>query len=290
MAINVGQNQGNAAFDALCRSLDQVAQDPQANGRGDASQSDSSVERARGLRQAQNGVERTAWLMSTTEWLSGDNPRGIVWAVNPLDISWNMAQRSVHSKNMIGTVLHVWPDNFRETFFDEFRITLNLQSGNIMPVWLGGGSAGIFGNFGPDKWAPSPGIANFYDFMQLVDAPKITNDGRANLVTIRYLSNLFPSLTLVGMFDSSGIRFSDTSSDPNQVVSWSADFIVYDTIPRLSDNSGKQLSNLTMLNQWMKHRVEGNKISSEKARQTGSGNGGATNTGSNPITTQSAGP
>ena len=153
-----------------------------------------------------------------------------------------MAQRAVHTKTLVGTVLHVWPNPTRNTFFDEPRLTFNLQSGNLMPV-----RASKFTN----QFEPSGGISNFYDFMQLVDAPKLTvgtgdQPPRANMVVIQYYSNLFPKLTLMGMFDPAGIRFSDTATD-NQITAWSADFVVYQTIPKLSSYSGQQTNPLIAL-------------------------------------------
>jgi hypothetical protein len=200
---------------------------------------------------AQNAVNRTAWVMSTTEWLSASPQRGIVWTANPSDITWNMAQRSTHSKNLFGTVMHVWPDNGRDTFFDELRLTLNLQSSNILPVRSKSAASG---------WVAPPGMGNFYDFMQLVDAPKLTSNGRANLVSIQYNSALFPQLTLLGMFDSSGIRFTDSSATPNQVSSWTADFIVYDTAPRLTSLSSGTQSNSSLLDLWFRQRVTNNAV------------------------------
>ena len=74
--------------------------------------------------------------------------------------------------------------------------------------------------------------------MNLVDAPKLTEQGEINYVTIRYHSTLFPELTLLGMIDPSGIRFTDSASSPHEVQSWSVDFIVQDTQPRLSISNG----------------------------------------------------
>jgi len=236
-SFGVNTDQANKEFENIANSLTKLQQDYAFNGRGDVSLSTSSSKRA-----AQNGVKRTPWIMSTTEWLLQRPPKGIAWEVNPNDISWSMAQRSVHTKTVIGTVLHVWPNASRGTFFDEVRITLNLQSGNLMPVRISG-----------NDFEPAGGIVNFYDFMQLVDAPKLTAGSenqppRANLVSIQYSSKLFPNMTLLGMFDPSGIKFTDSSQE-NQVTGWSVDFIVYDTVPKLSNFNGQQRSSLiTMWN------------------------------------------
>lgn len=243
--------QANSQFDQIVSALNNLQQNnaSQAQGKGDIPLANQGTFSS--VLAAQNAVRRTSWIMSTTEWLSGNPQRGLVWAANPADISWQMAQRSAHSKNLFGTVLHVWPDNGRDTFYDELRLTLNLQSSNILPVRSTTDSNG---------WVVPPGIANFYDFMQLVDAPKLTSTGRANLVSIQYNSNLFPSLVLLGMFDSSGIKFTDSSSNPNQVNAWSIDFIVYDTAPRLTSMSSGNQSNSTMLQLWLQKQIQGGNL------------------------------
>jgi hypothetical protein len=200
-------------------------------------------------RQGENGVIRDGWFMTTTEWINSAQPRGIYWNANPSDVSWKMGQRSAHSRNLYGTVLHVWPDSHRGTFYDEFRLTLSLQSGNLMPVYVTN-----------EGYKPSGGITNFYDLMQLIDAPKLTlgtaaNPPRANLVYIQYSSTLFPQLMLIGMFDSEGITFTDSSSAPSKVSAWSVSFIVYDTSPRLSSSEGSQQTNSAMLAKWVEQCI-----------------------------------
>lgn len=269
VASSTANPQANAYFDDVVRNLEQLAIDIETQGKTDTSLSRQNYDV--NARSEQNGVTRTPWIMSTTEWLTSNPPRAMLWAANPSDITWSMPQRSTHTKNMFGTVLHVWPDSGRDTFFDELRLTFTLQSGNIMPVWLGSSNnvgvstlESILGKSAlTDKsnWQLAPGLVNFYDFMLLVDAPKLTapdanGRSRTNVVSIQYSSNLFPSLTLMGMFDSAGIRFTDSSSSPNQVNSWQADFIVYDTYPRLSGNSDAgQTSNASLLSSWLDQRV-----------------------------------
>lgn len=232
-SFGVNTEQANKEFEAVADALTKLQNDYVTKGRGDKPLTATS-----GNRAAQNGIQRIPWLMSTTEWLTQNPPKGLVWQVNPGDVSWTMAQRSIHTKTIIGTVLHVWPNQARNTFFDEPRITLNLQSGNLLPVMIRNGT----------DFEPSGGIANFYDFMMLVDAPKLTvgtdtQPPRSNLVSIQYSSNLFPKITLIGMFDPTGIKFTDTSQD-NQVNGWSVDFIIYDTIPKLSTFNGQQTNPL----------------------------------------------
>lgn len=244
--FGVNSAQANAYYENIVKALDEVTQDTTPSG----GNSDAAIDMSSNPRHEQNGVVHEPWIMSTTEWLLKSPPTGIVWFANPSDVSWSMPQRAVHSKTMIGTVLHVWPNNNRGTFFDEFRLTLNLQAGNMMPVWSKN-----------NVWTASGGILNFYDFMQLVDAPKLTAGSasqppRINIVSIQYSSNLFPKLTLLGMFDPSGIKFTDSSASPTSVTSWSVDFIVYDTVPKLATYTG-QRSNTKMLQAWIDTKVKG---------------------------------
>jgi hypothetical protein len=181
-----------------------------------------------------NMVNRTPWVISTTEWLNppdGSAPKGIVLAANPTDVTWSMALRSSVSKNLGGTVTHVWPNTGRNTYYDEIRLSINMQSTSVIPVLSDNG-----------EWIASPGIANLYGMIRMLDQPRITQSGRANLVSIQYASNLFPSLTLLGQFDPRGLTFTDSSQDPNRVTSWSLEFIVYDSSPRLSNNFGQGFS------------------------------------------------
>jgi hypothetical protein len=181
-----------------------------------------------GVKQMSYHTNRVPWIMSTTEWL--EKGKGITWFCNPSDISWSMRLRQATTKNANSTVTHNWPNNNRGTHFDEFVITMTLQTGNLMHYNRANPRTDSLTNI------VSPGLVNFYDFLQLMDAPKLTANGRTNHVVIKYNSNIFPKLTLIGQFDPEGVKFNDTSQDPNNVNSWSVSFIVYDSNPRLSDN------------------------------------------------------
>lgn len=268
-------NQLNDQFKEICNGLNNLSKDPITQGTGEQRNTNYN----RGKKAEQNGTQRTPWVMTTTQWLSEKTPRALVWDVNPSDVTWSMPQRSMHTKNLYGTVLHVWPNTNRNTFYDEFRLHMNFQSGSIMPVFLPGSvinkKTGESRTGNGDSWIASGGLTNFYDFMQLVDAPKLTvgtekSPARANLVTIQYNSNLFPQLTLTGMFDSNGITFTDSSQEPNQVMGWSADFIVYDSMPRLSATTlDGQQSNLSLRQLWERMKITNNPSVSHYGRAQG---------------------
>jgi len=89
----------------------------------------------------------------------------------------------------------------------------------------------------------SHGLVNFYDFLNLVDAAKMTSTGEVNYVIIEYKSQIFPSLTLKGLFEPSGVKFVDSAENPAEVGSWTAEFLVYDCFPRLSACALQALTN-----------------------------------------------
>lgn len=177
------------------------------------------------------------WEMGCISWQGGGSAFGplqegevrtpakaIKFRCNPSDITWSMTQRSQEQKTKAGTVLHVWNDHDRKTYFNEPVITLNLQSGNILPVR---------NIFEPSNPVVPDGLSNFYEFMALVDEVKVLDNGRANLVYIDYNSLIFPKIRLWGFFTPNGISFSDKASNPAQVNSWTASFTVYKSEPNL---------------------------------------------------------
>ena len=45
-----------------------------------------------------------------------------------------MPQRSATQKTRRGEIMHIWRDRFRGTFYDEPKLQIQFQSGNIMPI------------------------------------------------------------------------------------------------------------------------------------------------------------
>lgn len=268
MSFTDGSDQANAKFQETISALQKLVSDTEQPGQSSNTDTLLDSRLSAMLVSKDTGVIRTPWIMSTTEWLSSNPSKGIVLATNPTDASWTLSQRMSITKNLGGTVTHAWPNVTRTTYYDEPRVTLSMQSGSLIPVAMGttrsllttynNGAPSTSGSLTVNKWVPSPGITSFYAFLQLLDQPVLTKDGRANLVSIQYASNLFPSLTLLGRFDPKGVTFSDSSQDPNKVSSWSAEFIVYDSSPRLSDNLGLGTTREDLLKKYMAARIDNN--------------------------------
>ncbi len=144
----------------------------------------------------------------------------IFWVASPRSVSWQIGQRAVEDKNKSGTVLHVWRDRSRKTDYDDPKIIMQFQSGNIGPR----GERAVPG-----------GLTNFYQFLSLVDQPKIASTGEPNLIHILYRSRIFPAMVITGFFDPQMVvQFVDDSANPWQVNAWQASFTVYNTTPRLN--------------------------------------------------------
>jgi len=210
---------------------------------------------------------RLPFVLTCQSWIKAG--RYIVFRANPSEVQWRMPQRSVQQKTRQGEVIHVWKDRIRNnTFYDEPQLTFTFQSGNIMPIrrkpmkideqaieraiekQQATGTSGESGdafNIPPnltrktyDKSETEPelpsGLKNFYEFLDLVDEQKILDSGDVNFVYLVYNSRIFPSITLAGLFTPEGVSWTDSSDNPNQIMSWSANFTVYDSYPKMSNN------------------------------------------------------
>lgn len=195
---------------------------------------------------------RTPFVLTCQDWLTQTKPRYLLASVNPSEIQWRLPQRAAAQKTRSGEIVHYWRDRFRNTYFDEPQLSITFQSGNIMPirekpplkqtVATGVGAALNVGvRYVTDTSETTPkvplGLRNFYEFIELVDTQKILDSGDVNLVYIIYNSRIFPNMTLAGLFTPEGVTWADSASDPNQVNSWSANFTVYDSFPRLNDTA-----------------------------------------------------
>jgi hypothetical protein len=146
----------------------------------------------------------------------------IFWTASPKSITWQINQRGSEEKNKSGTVLHVWRDRTRRTDYDDPKINIHFQTGSIYPTFDGN-----------QKQQISTGLNNFYQFLELVDAPKISATGEPNVIHILYRSAIFPSMVLTGFFDPQVVvQFTDDSQNPWQVTGWSANFTIYSSTPK----------------------------------------------------------
>jgi hypothetical protein len=166
----------------------------------------------------------------------------LFWTANPKSVTWQISQRGTEAKNKSGTVLHIYRDRLRKSDYDDPKLNIQFQSGSILPQASLANSASKPASATPPTQIAS-GLNDFYAFLQLVDQPKITPGGDANVIHILYRSRIFPSIVITGFFDPQVVvQFTDDSQNPNMISSWSANFTVYSTTPRL-----KSFSQLTAM-------------------------------------------
>ena len=199
-------------------------------------------------------LNRTAFVMTCESW--SQEGRYISFWANPSEISWTIGQRASKQKTKNGSVLHVWRDRERGTFFDEPILGFTFQSGNIWPIRIppagGSGSTTSPTTTASSELQPNPfpaqeattatdwelivppGLDSFYETLALIDEEKSLDDGRPNSVYIMLNTPEFPQLTLIGFFEPEGVTWS-TSPDTGSVVTWNASFEVHHTQPAIND-------------------------------------------------------
>lgn len=229
------QKVDSETFDSIKRQIETVSFNSQA----------ASLKRQEGSNLY--GVSRSPWVFATFEDITSTGDlmsvglnrlpdTSIVWAANPKSVSWQISQRGSETKNKSGTVLHMWRDRLRKTDYDDPKIVFQFNSGNILPSVTDGINSETQTATSPPDRQMSEGLRNFYQFLKLVDQPKISKSGQANLIHILYKSRIFPAMVITGFFDPQlVIQFQDDSQNPNQISGWQATFTVYSTTPQIND-------------------------------------------------------
>lgn len=172
-------------------------------------------------------------LIITTESFAQQGRYILFWS-GAENTQWSFPMRAAQQQTRSGTILHMWRDNSRSTFFDEPQVTFTFQSGNILPVRLreqgqidtAAGGVPVF----METVTLPPGLLDFYDFFDLLNEEKILSDGRPNFVYIVYHSLVFPEIFLRGFFTPEGFSFTDSSQDPASIT-WTATFKIRSTEP-----------------------------------------------------------
>ena len=156
------------------------------------------------------------------------------WWVNPSECSWHVGMRSSIVKTSGGAIHHEIPQLERSQHAKFSRLDLPIlnitfQSGITTP----GGNNHI--DSGVENFIPH-GVANFYDFLSLLDQPNQLSDGSPNYVNIFYISPVHGGngLWLKGFFNDDGTSFTDSADQPYTITSWTSGFTVCDSNPPLN--------------------------------------------------------
>ena len=180
--------------------------------------------------------QRSPWIVSCKSWLH--RGRYIPLFVNPSDAQWSMPRRGTVQKTAAGVVRNTWYNRFRGTYFDEFTINLTFQTGNIMPssAYAGKNFASYQDRVSAQQQPKiPPGLGNFYEFLNLLDQPKLLSAYENRRVIIMH-TRVFPVLRLEGFFTEDPVTFSESDRNAN-MLTWTATFQVYATYPKITNAS-----------------------------------------------------
>jgi hypothetical protein len=165
----------------------------------------------------------------------------MTWWVNPSECQWKMATRTTIEKISGGVVHHEWPQtgmqgsnmSFKGSRFDQPTVSFSFQSGII----TAGGYNDILSGV-ESSTLPPTGLGNFFDFLYLLDQPDVVEPtGEPNYINIMYFTPLYGQrgIYLQGFFAEDGVSWTDSAENPNQISSWGATFMVFNSQPRFSD-------------------------------------------------------
>lgn len=158
--------------------------------------------------------------------------------VNPSECAWKTGLRSAVDKTSGGAVHYEIPQvdlksgrtlsNF--TRLDLPVLDISFQSGIITPGGYNHVDNGNIPNIMPY------GLANFYDFINLVDQANITAEGLPNYINIMYVSATQggQGIWLRGFFEEDGISWTDSAENPTTITNWTASFLVCHSNPPLN--------------------------------------------------------
>lgn len=190
-----------------------------------------------------DSARATRWVMGRSDpnFAFQNGKPFMTWWVNPNECQWKMATRTTVEKIAGGVVHHEWPQtgmngsnmSFKGSRFDQPTVSFSFQSGII----TAGGYNDILSGVDNSTRPPS-GLGNFFDFLYLLDQPDVVEpNGEPNYIQIMYFTPLFGQrgIYLQGFFSEEGVSWTDSAENPNQISSWGATFMVFNSQPRFSD-------------------------------------------------------
>jgi hypothetical protein len=175
-----------------------------------------------------NGDERVGFVLTSEMWrLQG---RAIQLHAGPSQVSWTLPLRaseeptkSGHARFAQARIAH--GSTSETTYFDSPRVSIEFQTGNIMPIPL------LL-----DEVQTPYGLQDFYLFMELLNQPPLVPDGpyegKHNYVWIFYTSLQFPQVVLKGYFDPGGVTWQEEAGGLAERT-WSAEFMVHEMSPEI---------------------------------------------------------
>ncbi len=182
------------------------------------------------------GDERVGFVLTSEIWRK--EGKAIALHAGPNAVNWSVPMRAgseatksghvrfaqARTKAATGSHGQTSASN-TATYFDNPKMSLEFQTGNIMPIPLLLNEVQI-----------PHGLDDFYLFMKLLNQPPLVPDGddegKHNYVWIFYTSLQFPNLVLRGYFDEQGVSWDDTADQPTHFT-WRCDFTPHEMAPDL---------------------------------------------------------
>ena len=169
-------------------------------------------------------------LESDRERDSSDNRKIVdLWA-NPSAANWTVPTREALQKVKSGSVRYGWRNRARSrkknTAFGEYTVGWTFQSGSVFSHERGTLGGGV-----------PPGLDDFYDFLALLNEPRLLADGRPNYHVVVHTSAIFPRITCMGWFTPDGLTFAEEAQS-GYGIQWTCSMEVHQTYPRLWNAAG----------------------------------------------------
>jgi len=174
---------------------------------------------------------------SRTSFVLKTEKLGLEFWINPSECSWRVPLRTTIEPIQGGAVHHEWYatgiGEQHKQKYDQPVLNFTFQAGHIAPRnWSTDESNTAISRTSSPELA-APGLANFYDFLALLNEPNLKTDGTPNYVEISYASLMMPSIQLKGFFTQEGVQWSDNADNPSSISSWGASFVVFESNPPL---------------------------------------------------------
>jgi len=212
-------------------------------------------------------LKKAPWLLTCDSWMDDEKePNFIMMSPNPKDITWTFPLRASLMRTMGGAVTQVWNDKNRNgSLLDEQVLAITMQSGSLLPKMTmqarirEQGSA-LAKRVTPDfpfkdkllnkikekkstkeDYTHPDGLKVFYQFLQLYNVRRMTEDGEPNYIRLIMSTVLFPKLTIKGFFIPEETLSVGESTDSPTSVEWTIHLSITNISPNIGMGTFKQL-------------------------------------------------
>lgn len=165
-------------------------------------------------------MNRIPWQMYSKKRFLKLSQRPIIdFYPNPNTYNASFPFRAQESNIQGGKSFSFWRNPISGDYFDAWRFTFTVQSGNLMP-----------GNVADPATTLPYGTRVHYDIHDLLNEERILEDGQTNFGYLHISTYLYPDLLMEGMWAPDEFSFSETAENPFN-LEYSLTLIVLRTVP-----------------------------------------------------------